>query len=138
MKLLDEKRAIANSLMRKYCQHSENKELAFNFADKTKQLSIIACKIKPQFVWVSKSWVEYLGWDKYELTSTPFTELIHPDDLEASIAAFEYFQRTGKLAYEGSFLNRYRCKDGSYKRILWEDVLETSHTSYMMTAIQLD
>jgi PAS domain S-box-containing protein len=57
-----------------------------------------------------------LGWTQGDLLGCPFVDFVHPDDVEATIA------ETEKLA-QGiptvSFTNRYRCKDGTYKRLYW-------------------
>jgi len=60
-----------------------------------------------------------LGWTEEELVSKPFTEFVHPDDVEATQ------QEVAKLTLgipTISFENRYRCADGTYKHLLW-----TSH-----------
>jgi len=57
-----------------------------------------------------------LGWSEEELLGRPFFDFVHPDDIEAtqeevvSLAA-------GRPTV--SFVNRYRCRDGSYKRLRW-------------------
>ena len=57
-----------------------------------------------------------LGWDREKLLGHPFLELVHPDDLKATE------DEIAKLA-QGiptiSFVNRFRCADGSWKRLRW-------------------
>ena len=57
-----------------------------------------------------------LGWTKEELLSQPFVDLVHPDDAKATQ------DEIAKLA-EGiptiSFVNRFRCADGSWKWLRW-------------------
>jgi PAS domain S-box-containing protein len=57
-----------------------------------------------------------LGWSTEQLLSRPFFDLIHPDDVESTQ------REVGKLA-QGittlSFENRFRCADGTYKRLVW-------------------
>jgi len=57
-----------------------------------------------------------LGWDRGKLLGHPFLELVHPDDVRATQDEID------KLA-EGiptiSFVNRFRCADGSWKWLHW-------------------
>ena len=61
-------------------------------------------------------WEKTLGWTVEELKSRPFIEFVHPDDRDATTA------EAARLAIgqdTTSFENRYRCKDGSYRWMLW-------------------
>jgi len=51
-----------------------------------------------------------------EILATPFLELIHPDDRESTQAEVEALY-SGRDTIQ--FENRFRCKDGSYRWILW-------------------
>ena len=57
-----------------------------------------------------------LGFTREEFLATPYLEFIHPDDIESTIAEA---QNLTKGIETISFENRYRCKDGSYRWILW-------------------
>ncbi len=62
------------------------------------------------------SWEQVFGYTAAELISKPFVEWVHPDDRDRTI------QETATLAGGAgtvSFQNRYRCKDGSYRWLLW-------------------
>lgn len=109
--------------------------MALKLLNKSKRLYMISDKRSPSFIWVSRSWVDYLGWSFEELTSQPFTNLIHPDDLKESMEIFAQFQKTGKLGFTGTFTNRYLTKRGFYKPIVWEDILQTEGNDYMMEAL---
>jgi len=57
-----------------------------------------------------------LGWSPQELLERPFFDFVHPDDLQSTE------DEVAKLS-QGiptiSFENRFRCKDGHFKRLRW-------------------
>lgn len=57
-----------------------------------------------------------LGWSEQEMLSTPFLDLVHPDDVAATLAEVKKLGQGIKTLH---FENRYRCKDGSYRWISW-------------------
>jgi PAS domain S-box-containing protein len=69
-----------------------------------------------QFLQINPAFETTLGYPMAELLHRPFIDFVHPDDVEATQAA------TARLA-EGrdvvAFENRYVCKDGSYRWLLW-------------------
>ena len=67
------------------------------------------------------AWHAVLGWSEAELRATRFFDLLHPDDLDRTQAAFEAI-KTGTPALR--FENRYRRKDGTYRWLSWVAVPE--------------
>src|SRR5208282_1471762 len=70
---------------------------------------------------LNPSWERVLGFTTAELTQRNRVEFIHPEDRAATaqeIARLQHGEVT--LAFE----NRYLCKDGSYKWLLWNAVSE--------------
>lgn len=66
---------------------------------------------------VNPAWERILGWTAQEFCAQPFVEFVHPDDRERTAAEAAGLTRVG---YETLvFENRYRCKDGGYRTILW-------------------
>ena len=65
---------------------------------------------------VNPAWTVSLGWSAAELTSQPWLGFVHPDDHASSVQAYGQLMQ-GKTLHE--FENRYRCKDGSFKRLSW-------------------
>ncbi len=57
-----------------------------------------------------------LGFTEQEMLAQPYVDFIHPADLERTVA-----QAQSLMAGQSpiTFENRYRCKDGSYKWLLW-------------------
>ena len=65
---------------------------------------------------INHAWQATLGYTKPEILATPLLDLIHPDDREATLREVER-QLAGQATIQ--FVNRYRCKDGSYKWLEW-------------------
>jgi len=68
------------------------------------------------FKTVNPAWEKTFGYPVEEWLSKPFESFLHPDDLEMTRHKF-----AGLKSGQGvtSFENRYRCKDGSYRWLLW-------------------
>ena len=65
---------------------------------------------------VNPAWTKMLGWTQAELVGAPYTDFVHPDDLEKSYAAFAEVLRGNPVLM---FENRYRKKDGDYALLSW-------------------
>lgn len=68
------------------------------------------------FIKVNNQFVEVLGYDKSELVGENYLNLVHEEDFDVTIKAMEEVSEGTSLS---GFVNRYRCKDGSYKYIEW-------------------
>src|SRR5207249_326810 len=66
---------------------------------------------------LNPAWERTLGYTVDELSSRPFLSFVHPDDREATIAEVNKLSQGVETI---SFENRYRCKDGTYKWLLWK------------------
>ena len=73
--------------------------------------------VNGSFLKVNPSWTRLLGWTPEELTSRPYVEFLHPDDLEATLAAWEAALDAGLRTT--NFENRYRAKDGTFHWLQW-------------------
>ncbi|KAB2921635.1 MAG: PAS domain S-box protein, partial [Candidatus Contendobacter sp.] len=65
---------------------------------------------------LNPQWEVVLGYSLSELEKRRFLDLVHPDDRANTLAVL------GKLGAQKivlNFVNRYRCKDGSYRWIEW-------------------
>ena len=71
---------------------------------------------KGYFVFLNDRWPDVLGWSIKELTSRPFIEFVHPDDVTASKQAAA-LPHMGKTVMD--FENRQRTKSGDYRWIQW-------------------
>jgi PAS domain S-box-containing protein len=66
---------------------------------------------------LNPAWERTLGWTLEELRSRPFVEFVHSHDRERTEAQAARLASPGQEAV--TFENRYRCKDGSYRTLLW-------------------
>ncbi|MGB2837326.1 MAG: response regulator [Candidatus Sulfotelmatobacter sp.] len=68
---------------------------------------------------LNPSFEKTLGFTTKELMAKPYLEFIHPDDRPATVVERDGLTE-GKATF--AFENRYLCKDGSYKWLLWNAV----------------
>lgn len=73
------------------------------------------------FLQLSRGWERVLGWSRAELRSKPFIEFVHPDDRAATVEAASQLAAGDDVI---EFVNRYACKDGSYKWLSWESSVD--------------
>ena len=78
-------------------------------------------KLDGYFEHSNPAWQATLGWSAEEIRSTPFLDLIHPDDLQRTYAAWEAASQ-GQPALR--FENRYRHKLGGWHWLSWVAVPE--------------
>jgi PAS domain S-box-containing protein len=62
------------------------------------------------------AWMAVLGWNPGEIHGRPYTDFVHPEDLDASIEAFQT-ARAGNPVLR--FQNRYCTKDGGWRWLSW-------------------
>jgi PAS domain S-box-containing protein len=71
------------------------------------------------FKHVNPMWMSTLGWTLEEFLTTPSVEFVHPEDRAVTLAARS--RLTDGVPLRG-LVNRYRCKDGSYRWFEWQSV----------------
>jgi PAS domain S-box-containing protein len=78
----------------------------------------LACIVSTDgyFKKVNPAWESTLGYTQEEVLTTPMLEFIHPDDLERTMGEVARQSREHRTKH---FVNRYRCKDGSYRLFDW-------------------
>ncbi|MCT7990258.1 PAS domain S-box protein [Laspinema olomoucense] len=69
---------------------------------------------------LNPAWEKTLGFTPEELRSTAFIEFVHPQDHQSTLTEFVKLLQ-GCNTY--SFENRYRCKNGDYRWLLWSACL---------------
>jgi PAS domain S-box-containing protein len=65
---------------------------------------------------LNPAWERTLGWTRAELMARPFIEFVHPDDRERTLRQNAEVRAGGRAL---GFENRYLCKDGSFRWLLW-------------------
>ena len=68
------------------------------------------------FTWLNRAWEVTLGFTREELMAKPFIEFVHPEDRARTLGQNRDV-RAGDQAR--LFENRYLCKDGSFRWLLW-------------------
>ena len=73
---------------------------------------------------LNQSWERTLGFSREELQSTPMFDFVHPDDRERTLEQNRKVRAGGQAL---GFENRYRCKNGSYRWLLWNSTADLEH-----------
>ncbi len=92
----------------------ESSKAAYNFFKMSVEMMIISSMDK--FIKVNPAVSKILGYSEEELLSKSFLEFTHPDDIEITQKEVAKLQ-TGAPSIK--FENRYICKDGSIKWLIW-------------------
>jgi diguanylate cyclase (GGDEF)-like protein/PAS domain S-box-containing protein len=78
---------------------------------------LAAISLDGQFTLLNPAWEQVLGWTVEELKAQPMQELVHPDDIEQTLALT--LAGNHRPAQFVNFTNRYRHRDGSWRWLLW-------------------
>jgi len=68
------------------------------------------------FLRLNRQWENVLGYKIEDLENSQYIDFVHPDDIQKTLDAIEHLRNNRELP---SFINRYRCCDGSYRWIEW-------------------
>ena len=71
---------------------------------------------------INPAFTQTLGYSFSSVSLKPFPSLVHPEDLDVTIAKMQQLKQ-GVTAVK--FENRCRCQDGSYRRLHWMAVVKT-------------
>jgi len=66
---------------------------------------------------VNQAFEKTLGFTEKELRAKPILNFVHPDDRNSTLKEMDNISR-GDVTI--NFVNRYRCKDGTYKMLKWK------------------
>src|SRR6185295_3449136 len=105
------------------CAHDNVTELEDRFFTLSIDMLCIA-HFSGYFKRLNPAWEKTLGFSREELQSKPMFEFVHPDDRERTVEQNRKVRAGGHaLAFE----NRYVCKDGSYRWLLWNARADLDH-----------
>lgn len=90
------------------------------FFSATDELMAIADPKTGKFIEINPAATKILGFSKDVLTSTPFIDFVHKDDVSATRGIVEGLLVKGSMP--ANFINRYRKVDGTYTHLLWNSV----------------
>jgi PAS domain S-box-containing protein len=109
--------SIGAALMRKKAEIDlkEKNELLDQFFNVTLDLLCVADR-EGRFLMLNRAWESTLGIRREELMTGKLLDYVHPDDREVTLKEMGQLERQMTVA---GFVNRYRCKDGSYRWIEW-------------------
>lgn len=79
--------------------------------------------LKGNFLKVNSAFEDVLGYRKEEMEGHSIKEFLHPDDLNPTLEAYQDLLKRNRI---DNYVNRYRCKDGSYRSIEWRAVVNNS------------
>jgi len=68
---------------------------------------------------LNREWEHVTGYGLSELEGRRFLDFIHPDDIESTLQIVRELEAQHEIS---KFINRYRCKDGSYRWLEWRAV----------------
>ena len=67
---------------------------------------------------VNPAWEQTLGYSSEELTSQPYLNFVHPDDVDRTLSEAAALLQPGHQTVD--FVNRYRSKNGEYRWLAWK------------------
>ena len=88
-------------------------------------------RVDGYFQRLNPAFLSALGHSEKEMLNRPFLDFVHPDDREATLKAVQILKNGGSLV---NFENRYVCRDGTYRRLLWACVPEVEEGLLYATA----
>lgn len=100
-------------------ENEKSLNAADNFFNISLDIMIIASREK--FEKINPTMVKTLGYSEEELLKHPFLDFVHPDDKESTQKEIETI-RDGSQILE--FKNRWICKDGSFKWLIWSAIAD--------------
>lgn len=86
------------------------------------------------FVKLNKAWQRTMGWTIDELKTERFITFVHPDDVAKTVESYKSIMAGNDVV---AFENRYRCKDGGYRWLLWTSSPDTERRIVYASAVDI-
>ena len=113
---MEELRRLVSALQLEIAERKQAEEVLDRFFTASLDMLCLA-DFEGYFKRLNPAWERTLGFTAEELCRHPFVDFdSHPDDREITAAEMKKLSEGVNTI---SFENRYRCKDGSYKWLLW-------------------
>ncbi|MEI8215996.1 MAG: diguanylate cyclase [Eubacteriales bacterium] len=80
-----------------------------------------------KFIKVNKKFQEVLGYTSEALEGQSLLQFVHEDDIQGTLEKLEDLKNEKNVL---GFINRYRCKDGTYKYIEWQSQPGAGNLNY--------
>lgn len=93
----------------------EQRQIERLFAMTDDLLAVIS--LDGRFKLLNPAWEQALGWKREEMVGRSVEELIHPEDVDQTMALT--LAGSSRPAHLVNFSNRYRHRDGSWRWLLW-------------------
>lgn len=100
-------------------ENEKSLNAADNFFNISLDIMIIASREK--FEKINPTMVKTLGYSEEELLKHPFLDFVHPDDKESTQKEIETIRDRSQIL---EFKNRWVCKDGSFKWLIWSAIAD--------------
>jgi PAS domain S-box-containing protein len=110
-------KTLNEDLRNKIIEYDKTEEELKNIFELSIDMICIADMKSNTFIKINPSFSSTLGYSDEELLARPYTDFIHPDDKAATFKIIEEKLAQGVSVI--NFENRYCCKDGSYKWLMW-------------------
>ena len=104
------------SVLRDITECKKSKEELENIFNLSPDM-VAVCTTEGKFLKVNPTWEKVLGYTQKELFDLGWAKLVHPDDVERTNMEVAEQLKGSSVA---NFVNRYKCKDDSYKTFEWQ------------------
>ncbi|MGB4661498.1 MAG: PAS domain S-box protein, partial [Mobilitalea sp.] len=123
--------AAVKKLYRITAYQSDEKHIIINFKDVSDEMlnmegldhyfdikNDLMCitDIDGNFIKVNHTWEDIMGYSTEELENKPYYNYLHPEDIDITKQELDKLHTNAKII---NFINRYRCKDKTYRYLEW-------------------